>query len=153
MPWGLALFVLTAVPWYLMAESSNPGFLRHFFWEENLSRFATMRFNRNQPWYFFLLILPIGFFPWTALLPGALVGFWKRQFDDRRLFLLLWAGLPLIFFSLSLAKMPHYILPIYPPLAIIVGASVAGIWEDSTPTSRRLLPMFPAFVFFSCPSS
>ena len=148
LPWGLALFVLTAVPWYLMAESSNPGFLRHFFWEENLARFVTMRFNRSQPWYFFLLILPIGFFPWTALLPGALVGFWKRQFDDRRLFLLLWAGLPLIFFSLSLAKLPHYILPIYPPLAIIVGASVAGIWEDSTPTSRWLLPMFPAFVFF-----
>jgi 4-amino-4-deoxy-L-arabinose transferase-like glycosyltransferase len=147
-PFGLALFVLTAVPWYLIAESRNPGFLRHFFWEENLARFATMRFNGSQPWYFFLLILPVGFFPWTALLPGALVDFWKRQFDDRRLFLLLWAGLPLIFFSLSLSKLHHYILPIYPPLAIIVGASVAGIWEDSTPTSRWLPPMFPAFVFF-----
>jgi 4-amino-4-deoxy-L-arabinose transferase-like glycosyltransferase len=148
LPLGLALFMLTAVPGSVTTESRNPRYLRHFFWEENLARFATMRFNRSQPWYYFLLILPVGFLPWTALLPGALVDFWKRQFDDRRLFLLLWAGLPLIFFSLSLSKLHHYILPIYPPLAIIVGASVAGIWEDSTPTSRWLPPMFPAFVFF-----
>ncbi len=147
LPLGLALFVLTAVPWYLMAESRNPGYLRHFFWEENLVRFATRRFNRDQPWYFFLLILPAGFFPWTALLPGALVDFWKRRFDDKRLFLLLWAGLPLIFFSLSLSKLPHYILPIYPPLAIIVGARVAGILQESTPRSRWL-PGLPALVFF-----
>jgi 4-amino-4-deoxy-L-arabinose transferase-like glycosyltransferase len=147
LPLGLVLFVLTAVPWYLMAESRNPGYLRHFFWEENLARFATTRFNRNQPWYFFLLILPAGFFPWTALLPGALVDFWKGQFDDKRLFLVLWAGLPLIFFSLSLSKLPHYILPIYPPLAIIVGARVAGILADSTPASRWL-PGLPALVFF-----
>ncbi len=147
LPLGIALFVLTAAPWYLMAESRNPGYLRHFFWEENLARFATTRFNRNQPWYFFLLILSAGFFPWTALLPGALVDFRKRQFDDKRLFLLLWAGLPLIFFSLSLSKLPHYILPIYPPLAIIVGARVAGMFADSTPT-LRWLPVFPAVVFF-----
>ncbi|MGH9638161.1 MAG: hypothetical protein ACRD72_25270, partial [Candidatus Angelobacter sp.] len=147
LPLGLALFMLAAVPWYLMAEIHNPGYLRHFFWEENLARFATTRFNRNQPWYFFLLILPGGFFPWTALLPGALVGFWKGPFEGRRLFLLLWAGLPLIFFSLSSSKLPHYILPIYPPLAIIVGATVAGILENSTLRSRWL-PVFPFFGFF-----
>ena len=147
LPLGLVLFVLTAVPWYLMAESRNPGYLRHFFWEENLARFATTRFNRSQPWYFFLLILPAGFFPWTALLPGALVDFWKRRFDDKRLLLVLWAGLPLIFFSLSLSKLPHYILPIYPPLAIIVGARIAGMLEDSK-TISRWLPVFPAFIFF-----
>ncbi len=147
LPLGLALFVLTVVPWYLMAENRNPGYLRYFLWEENLARFATTRFNRNQPWYFFLLILPVGFFPWTALLPAALVGFWKRQFDNRRLFLLLWAGLPLVFFSLSSSKLPHYILPIYPPVAIIVGVSVAGILEDSK-RKWRWLRLFPAFGFF-----
>ena len=147
LPVGLGLFVLTAAPWYLLAESRNPGYLRYFFWEENLARFATTRFNRNQPWYYFFLVVAAGFFPWTVLLPQAFAKLWKRPFDGQRLFLALWAGLPLLVFSLSLSKLPHYILPIYPPLAIIVGATVAGTHENS-PLKACWLPAFPAFAFF-----
>ena len=53
-PLGIALVILTVVPWYLAAESSNPGYLRYFLWEENVHRFTSKQFNRSGPWYYFI---------------------------------------------------------------------------------------------------
>jgi 4-amino-4-deoxy-L-arabinose transferase-like glycosyltransferase len=75
LPLGAVVFMVTAGPWYVLAELRNPGYLRYFIFQENIVRFVTTRFNRTGPWYFFLLVLGAGFFPWTALLPRALFFF------------------------------------------------------------------------------
>lgn len=147
LPLGIPLFLLTASSWYLLAEFLNPGYLRHFLLQENFARFATNRFHRTQPWYFYFLALPAGFFPWSALLPGAVTSLRRRLLGGEHLYLVLWTALPLLFLSLSSSKMVHYILPIFPPLAIFVGAAVAEAFHES----RVRTMAFPtiAFLLFS----
>jgi len=121
---GIPLFVAIVAPWYYEVERLNPGYLRYFFWEENFIRYLTPHFNRTEGWYYFFWVLAVGFLPWTLWIPKALREAWRGRRDDTMLFLLLWAVLPFIFFSFSSAKLPHYILPIFPPLALLTGISL-----------------------------
>jgi 4-amino-4-deoxy-L-arabinose transferase-like glycosyltransferase len=125
LPLGIIVFLTVVVPWYVLAEARNPGYLRYFLVEEHLLRFSTSHFQRTEPWYFFIPVLIFGFFPWTGLLPAIMRGLRKQTQNQQTLFLLLWTAVPFVFFSLSASKLPHYILPILPPLSIIVGAFVA----------------------------
>lgn len=128
---GVVLFLLIVMPWYILAETHNPGYLRYYFWEEHFGRFSTNKFNRFGPWYFYLYVVPLGLLPWTFLLPATVRFHWRRRLDDRTLWLILWAFLPILFFSMSKSKLPHYILPSFPPLAILIGVAVSRILSDS----------------------
>ena len=147
LPLGFALFFLVAAPWYILAELRNPGFLHNLFWEQNVARFLTNEFKRSGAWYYFIVVLSAGLLPWTALLPTTIADLCKRSLDRERLFLILWIGVPLLFFSFSSSKLSHYILPIYPPLAIIAGAAVAKALTDASAEPNRLLS-FPALFLF-----
>ena len=128
---GVVLFLLIVTPWYILVETQNPGYLRYYFWDEHFGRFATKKFDRSSPWYFYLYVVPLGLLPWTFLLP-ATVGFhWRRRLDDRTLWLMLWALLPILFFSMSKSKLAHYILPSFPPMAILLGVAVSRMLNDS----------------------
>jgi dolichyl-phosphate-mannose-protein mannosyltransferase len=147
LPLGLPLFILTAGPWYVLAELRNPGYLQYFLWEQNVVRFASSRFNRGEPWYFFILVLIGGFFPWSMLLPSAVSDFWKRSITCERLFLLLWALVPTLVFSFSSSKLAHYILPVFPALAITIGATLGHSLKSSDVVASRIFA-FPPFGFF-----
>lgn len=125
---GALLFLAVVLPWYLLAESRNPGYLYYYLWQEHFERFATNEFDRGEPWYYFIGIGIVGFLPWTLLLPSAAkVAWqttWKKQFDDKTLYLTLWVVLPFLFFSLSKSKLPHYILPIFPALAMLTALAL-----------------------------
>jgi 4-amino-4-deoxy-L-arabinose transferase-like glycosyltransferase len=127
---GAILFLALVGPWYLLAEARNPGFLRYYLWDEHFGRFATASFDREQPWYFFLAVIAVGFLPWSMLLPSVIKRFWSQSFDDRKIFLLLWSVVPLIFFSLSSSKLAHYILPIFPALSILTATTLTGMFQD-----------------------
>jgi 4-amino-4-deoxy-L-arabinose transferase-like glycosyltransferase len=143
---GILVFSLAAFPWYGLAEWRNPGYLQYFFWEENVLRFTTNHFNRNHPWYYFIAVLAAGFFPWSLLLPSTLRFWVARANPAERLFLGLWILVPFIFFSLSSAKQAHYILPLFPPLSIMVGAMLGNVLRSP---SRRTTPLFlPLIGFF-----
>lgn len=137
---GIPLLVIIVAPWYGWAELRHPGYLHYFLIEENLLRFLTDHFNRSEPWYYFVPVLALGFFPWTVVLPMALRDLWKRSFSTETLFLLCWTVVPLLFFSLSQSKLPHYILPIYPPLSILVGEAVAERLRD--PSEKEVWPLW-----------
>jgi 4-amino-4-deoxy-L-arabinose transferase-like glycosyltransferase len=125
------LFLLIVTPWYILAETQNPGYLRYYFWNEHFGRFATKKFDRLSPWYFYLYIAPLGLLPWTFLLPATVRFHWRRRLDDRTLWLMLWALLPILFFSMSKSKLAHYILPSFPPMAILLGVAMSRILDDS----------------------
>ena len=127
------------------APSTSPG----FFVGDNFERFATARFNDPRPWWFYLPIAAGGLLPWTPL---ALVwlgpimqflhagGATSGRVDLR---LLLWALLPLVFFTLSVGKQPRYILPVLPPLAILLASSVierTSEWRSLDGARRRPRP-------------
>jgi 4-amino-4-deoxy-L-arabinose transferase-like glycosyltransferase len=146
-PLGISIFLLTAAPWYILVEYRNPGYLHHFFWKENVARFATSQFKHSGSWYYFIMVLSAGFLPWTVMLPTTIGHLWKRSLDGEQLFVILWIALPLLGFSLSSSKLPHYILPIFPPLAIVVGMTVAKILTDSS-AKASWLSFLPAVFFF-----
>ena len=137
---GLLLFFAIVLPWYIAVQRRNPGFYREFFLQHNLERFATNRYQHHQPWFYYGVVLIIGFLPWTVLGLRALVDGIAGSFDEWRArnkpqrylghmragdafpeFLVLWALLPIIFFSFSGSKLPGYILPSIPPFAILTG--------------------------------
>lgn len=145
---GLPVFLIVAASWYVAAELRNPGFLQHFLWEENFARFTSTRFNRSGPWYYFIMVLAVGFFPWTVLLPTTVADLRRRCPAREKLFLFLWIAVPFVVFSFSGSKLPHYILPLYPPLAILVGAKIAQAFNLASPRISWAVS-FPAATFFS----
>lgn len=135
-PAGPLLFLLIAAPWFLLMEKRHPGFLSFFFYEHHVLRFATQKFGRDQVWYFFLLVLPAAFLPWTpaaAAALGRVRGDW-RQGDKRAAALAAWVVLVTAFFSCSRSKLITYILPVFPHLALLA----AGAVEDKPLWARRL---------------
>lgn len=127
---GMLVMIAVAVPWYVVMWMRHGNeYLQGFFIGDNFERFATDRFNDPRPWWFYFPIAAGGLLPWTPL---ALVWLspltqWVRRRQDIGtidLRLLLWAALPLAFFSFSVGKQPRYILPVLPPLALLLAASI-----------------------------
>ena len=127
---GFLIMVAVAVPWYVVMWARHGNeYLQSFFVGDNFQRFATDRFNDPRPWWFYLPVVAGGLLPWTPL---ALV--WlgpitqlirgRRSVGTIDLRLMLWAALPLIFYSLSVGKQPRYVLPVLPPLALLLASSI-----------------------------
>ena len=127
---GLSLFFLITVPWFVAVSLANPEFARFFFIHEHFERFLTKEHGRYHPPYYFIPILLAGMLPWTLTLLDALARAWKRQpekdFQAQR-FLLLWAAVVFVFFSASGSKLPSYILPMFPALALLTGLRLAQL--------------------------
>ncbi len=116
-----------AVPWYLFCTIQNGwAFLQIFFLNHNVERFVSTVFGHDRPFFFFLPVLLLLTFPWTFLLISVA----RRMFGRNEHVLLWWAAVPFVFFSFSGSKLPGYILPMVPPLALLIGKE---LWQ---PTSR-----------------
>ncbi len=122
---GIAIMLAIALPWIVAVSIANPEFPHFFFIHEHFERFLTQAHHRTAPWWFFIPILIVGLLPWTPMLGQTLIAAWKgdptgQAFKPRR-FLLLYAAVIFLFFSTSQSKLPSYILPIFPALALLVG--------------------------------
>ncbi|HQR84418.1 MAG TPA: glycosyltransferase family 39 protein [Polynucleobacter sp.] len=120
---GTIVFLAITAPWFVLVAQRNPEFLEFFFIHEHLQRFTQTAHSRTGPIYFFIPLLILGFLPWVAQIPGAIGQAWQernRQFSSGWL-LTCWFAVILGFFSLSQSKLPGYIIPIFPALALIVG--------------------------------
>ena len=121
---GGLLFVAITAPWFIAVSWANPEFAWFFFVHEHLQRYTSTIHQRYQPWYFFIPILLAGILPWLLTLIEALMNVRNHLARDNRfdpqLFTLLWAGFIFAFFSASGSKLPSYILPIFPALALII---------------------------------
>jgi 4-amino-4-deoxy-L-arabinose transferase-like glycosyltransferase len=121
---GGLLFLAIAAPWFALVSRANPEFARFFFIREHLERFLTREHDRYQPVWFFIPILLLGILPWIVSLFPALRSAWARSsspFQAQR-FLLVWCAVVFVFFSASSSKLVAYILPLFPALALLVGA-------------------------------
>lgn len=144
LPGGLLIFLAIAAPWHALVSHANPEFARFYFVHEHFQRYLTTDHHRYQPAWFFLPVLLAGMYPWSALLPYAwrefLTGVWRERSQRRDTwFLLLWALLPFVFFSLSSSKLVPYILPVLPPLALLFGRWMAHAWEERMALGRAAL--------------
>ena len=127
--WGAALFALITAPWFIAVQMRTPEFFDFFFLHEHFERFLVSGHHRPGSAWYFLVVLLIGFLPWTPLLLVALrevSGRWRElvapcsEGVDAYRLLWLWMAIILAFFTLSESKLPAYILPIFPALALLV---------------------------------
>lgn len=128
---GTILFLLISAPWFIAVSLANPEFFHFFFIHEHFERFLTKSANRYQPWYAFIPILLLGILPWLAAFFAVLVKGWRREGEGRdfqpKRFLWLWSVFIFVFFSMSDSKLPSYILPIFPALALLIGEYLTRI--------------------------
>jgi 4-amino-4-deoxy-L-arabinose transferase-like glycosyltransferase len=127
---GLAVFLLVTVPWFYLVMKANPEFFQKFFIYEHYTRFTTKELGRYQPWYYFVPILLLGMLPWTLLMFDTLFKAWRgsklpgKSFNAAR-FLFVWAVFIYLFFTVSGSKLPSYLLPMFPALALLMGKQLA----------------------------
>lgn len=123
--WALLAYGLVAFPWYIwVAVETKADFLRGFFLTHNVNRFLSPMENHRGPVYYYALVLVIGFAPWSAFLGlTAWASYREWRAGEPRaaahVFLWCWMAVFLVFFTVSSTKLPNYILPMYPPLALL----------------------------------
>jgi 4-amino-4-deoxy-L-arabinose transferase-like glycosyltransferase len=139
---GLLLFLAIAAPWHLLAAQRNPGWAEFYFIHEHWTRFTTTAHGRQAPFWFFVPVILAGIFPWVGFLPGAireaLAGGWRRRAENADAwFLVTWVLFILLFFSKSQSKLIPYILPVFPALAVLIGAWLGKRLEGEDEGSLR----------------
>ncbi|MBL8513186.1 MAG: glycosyltransferase family 39 protein [Betaproteobacteria bacterium] len=146
---GLAMFFALTVPWFYLVSQANPEFLRFFFIHEHFERFTSTAHRRTEAWWFFFPILFAGFLPWLVTLLPAIRRAWRRapqmDFNGRAFsplrFIVIYSAFILLFFSASGSKLPAYILPFFPVLAIVIAAYLKQC--ESTRLAWMVLPIVP----------
>jgi 4-amino-4-deoxy-L-arabinose transferase-like glycosyltransferase len=114
---------VVAAPWYVLCAARNPGVFWHeFFWRHQVERYLHPTFEHVQPFWFYIPVLLAGLFPWTPL---AALLFRPKTYDDPRVrFLVFWLAIGLAFFSYPQTKLPGYVLPLLPALAVVLAVAL-----------------------------
>jgi len=149
---GIAAFCLAALPWYILCALRNPDFFHIFIIEHNFKRFLTPEFQHLQPFWFYGYVLPISLLPWVGVFIWTVIVGLKRlrarQISAPACFLLCWAGLCVVFFTISRSKLPGYILPAIPPIGLVLARASASL--ASTRYRSFSLASLAAAVPFAC---
>jgi len=137
-PGAFVAFFLVAAPWYVaILRDQGRHFVDVFILDHNVQRFTSTIHNHPGPIWYYIPLLLLGLFPWSGLaVPGLVRTAARESLSDR--FVLLWLLLPLVFFSLAASKLPGYILPCVPPLAILMGRAADRLIREAGTPERWL---------------
>jgi len=143
---GMVIILALSLPWYILVTWRNGwNFINAFFVYHNIERFTEVVNGHSAPWYFYFLVVLLGFAPYAVYIPASLVRLklWQRKYwlqQERSqhlgLFVSLWFLGVFGFFTVSVTKLPSYVLPLMPAAAILVALS----WSDLFPTSQNSTP-------------
>jgi len=142
-PANFVVFLALVLPWFVGVSLHVPDFPYYGIAYETLARFTTPTFHRNQPPWFYAMVLGAGALPWSLLVPGGALAAWRMRSAlgpvDR--LCLVWSIAVVLFFSLSRSKQPAYVLSVCVPLALLVarildaalsrprGAAAREVWR------------------------
>jgi len=131
-PRALAAFALLALPWFVAVSLRHPEFPHYAFVRETLNRFTTASFHRTAPFWYYFPIVPLAAFPWIvpalAGLPSWRWGWLARRVNEHAReawFLSCWVLGPLVLLSLNQSKLPQYVLPLMPAIALAAARVLA----------------------------
>jgi 4-amino-4-deoxy-L-arabinose transferase-like glycosyltransferase len=152
---GMVIVLVLSLPWYILVTWRNGwNFINAFFVYHNIERFTEVVNGHSAPWYFYFLVVLLGFAPYAVYIPESLVRLklWQRSYWLQKersqhlgLFVSLWFLGVFGFFTISVTKLPSYVLPLMPAAAILVALS----WSDLFPTSQNSTPTHLAFLRIS----
>lgn len=141
LPFAVALVVIA--PWAVLIHRAQPDFWRYFVIEEHFARFfgGAKAEHPHGPFYFVLTLL-WGAGEWFVLAPAIGFGFRKigvkGEDNSWFRFLICWFAGPFLFLSASSGKLPTYILPCFPALAVMVSAALFRYFEERPDGKGRL---------------
>jgi 4-amino-4-deoxy-L-arabinose transferase-like glycosyltransferase len=129
---GLVVVSAVALPWYFLVDArTNHEWTNLFFNKFNLRPFTQPILGHSGPFWYYVPGILIGFFPWSVFLGPACIDIYRRlRSDDPRrgglkLLLCLFGGW-FVFWSICSTKLPHYLLPVYPALAMLTAVFLEG---------------------------
>jgi 4-amino-4-deoxy-L-arabinose transferase len=138
-PWiPVIVATLVMLPWGILIHLREPSFWNYFFWHEHVERFFSGANQHKEPFYFFIPVLAGGLFPHIVLVPAAISGLIIKGFDTSfKRYLFCWFLFPFAFFSASSGKIETYILPCFPPLAMLLAIGLlAAVVKDKKDTKE-----------------
>ncbi|HJU09864.1 MAG TPA: glycosyltransferase family 39 protein [Candidatus Binataceae bacterium] len=165
-PWlkCIAVYLVITLPWFILVERRNPGFLSFFVIHEHFHRYLENTEHGWGPW-FYVPVTILGTWPWFYFVPlglsrsgspfrfsGWISGKTRstsattfEENDSERSalsFLVIWFAVVLVFFSVPRSKLGEYILPALPPIAILAGRGLARLDSINVTQRRRILAIF-----------
>jgi 4-amino-4-deoxy-L-arabinose transferase-like glycosyltransferase len=149
---GLVLFVVIAVPWFVLVSWRNPEFFDFFVIDQHVNRYLHPSEHRAPVWFYVPIVLA-GMLPWTLILAGRLRWIGERaralvmlRVSPGTLYCAVWAAVVFLFFSFSGSKLATYILPVFCPLAVLSSRAVVGLWREQRVGPFRWLLALVAFL-------
>jgi 4-amino-4-deoxy-L-arabinose transferase-like glycosyltransferase len=142
---GTLIFLAVTAPWFVVVSLRNPTFFDFFFVHEHFTRFLTTEHKREGAWWYFIPIFVVGLLPWLTVFGWTARRTWTDSrpatsgFNWQR-FALVWSAFIFVFFSASGSKLPSYILPMFPALALVVG------WQLTLTRTSTLLRLVAPLV-------
>lgn len=130
---GMVIFFCVAAPWYIVETWINGWeYIDAFFIKHNITRYTGVISGHSGPVYYFIPVIFLTFFPWSIFIPQSI----RRSFISKNPilpFAAIWFLVIFIFFSISRTKLPGYIAPLSPAVAILTGM----LWNDYIGNSKR----------------
>jgi 4-amino-4-deoxy-L-arabinose transferase-like glycosyltransferase len=126
-PLGAVIVATIALPWYVVVGQQTDGaWLEGFLGGHNVGRFMKPMENHRGPFFYYPLVILLGTFPWSVFVPLSIWQLRHRlrngsEWNASYIFLACWAGVWIGFFSCAQTKLPNYILPAYPAVALFLG--------------------------------
>lgn len=151
---GMLIVLALSIPWYaLVIWRNGQNYIDSFFGYHNIERFTDVVNGHAAPWYFYFLVVLVGFAPYSVYIPAALMRlkFWRRNhwLNQERsqqfgLFICCWFLGVFSFFTIAVTKLPSYVLPLMPAAAVLVALLWSDFFnnsseENTTLNSRKLL--------------
>lgn len=129
---GVVLFLVFSAPWCIAQIATNGReFVQQFFIKHHFARYTGVISGHRGPFYYYIPVLLAGLFPWIAFLPAGIRNVFDRgnlelrTFNSRvSLFALIWFVFIFVFFSFSTTKLPNYVLPAIPAIAILISSGM-----------------------------
>jgi 4-amino-4-deoxy-L-arabinose transferase-like glycosyltransferase len=129
---GWVLLLAIALPWYVVLAARTPGLIGYWLGNQIADRYLTTTHHRPGPPWYFAAVLMAGALPWTAAMVAGARRVWRERARVESLLLLAWLVVPLLFLSFSGSKLPAYLLPILPAVALLAARGL------ETPAVSRL---------------
>jgi 4-amino-4-deoxy-L-arabinose transferase-like glycosyltransferase len=145
--------------WYITVCNMVPGFGEEIHGRHVVGRFFTaMEGHGAGSLWGYLALLPIyvpillaGFSPWSAFLPAGVSALVHRHMGSQtaQVFLISWILPIFAFFSLAVTKLPHYIFPIFPPVALLAAGLLEAWRKGQLNQEDRYWLRFGAWLYAS----
>ncbi len=139
---GFLIMALIFVPWGIAISIREPEFSYVFFMQHQIQRFTSPSFGRVKPFWFFIPIFVVMYFPWSLIFPVAVKKLLKNKDKTEKnkiIYLIIWSMTILIFFSIPKSKLVHYILPMSAPVSMLVGLYLQKKMEGSSKARLRAI--------------